>query len=53
MGGRIAAPAAFAHDDRRQVKVERLADARLDTAIGSATADDDRVAPQRWRRNSE
>src|SRR5215469_5260915 len=46
MGGRIAAPAAFAHYDRREVQVEGLAHTRLDAAIGSATADNDRVAPQ-------
>src|SRR5438067_13044169 len=44
--GHIAAPAAFAHDDRCDVAVEGLADAGLDTAIGGAAADDDRVAPQ-------
>jgi len=44
MGGCVAAPAAFAHHDRREVEVEGLADARLDAAIGSAAADDDGVA---------
>jgi hypothetical protein len=43
-GGRVAAPAALAHDDRREVEAEGLADARLDAAIGGAAADDD-VAP--------
>jgi len=46
MRGRVAAPATFAHHDRREVEVERLADARLDAAIGGAAADDDDVAPQ-------
>src|SRR5438067_12283706 len=46
VGGRIAAPAAFAYDDRCDIAVEGLADAGLDTAIGGAAADDDRVAPQ-------
>ena len=40
MRGRIAAPAALAHHDSGEVEVERLADARLDTAIGGAAADD-------------
>src|SRR5215471_1995798 len=37
---RIAAPAAFAHDDRGEIQVEGLANARLDAAIGGAAADD-------------
>jgi hypothetical protein len=47
VGGRVAAPAAFAHHDRREVEVEGFADARLDAALGGAAADDDRVTPQR------
>src|ERR1700731_2792699 len=43
VGGRIAAPAAFADHDRGEVEVEGLADARLDAAIGGAAADDDDV----------
>src|ERR1700738_1190583 len=46
VGGRVAAPAAFAYHDTRKVEVEGLADARLDAAIGGATADDDSVTPQ-------
>src|SRR6185437_6172448 len=42
----IAAPATFAHDDRRDVAVEGFADARLDTAVCRAAADEDRVATQ-------
>jgi len=38
VGDRVAAPAAFAHDDRGEVEVEGLADARLDAAIGGAAA---------------
>jgi len=46
VGGRIAAPAAIAHYHRREVEVEGLPDAGLDTAIGGTAANDDRVAPQ-------
>src|SRR3984885_9465783 len=46
VGRRVAAPAAFARNHRRQIEVEGLPDARLDAAIGGATADDDGVAPQ-------
>src|SRR6266550_2383914 len=42
----IAAPAAVARDDRRNIEVEGLADAGFDAAVGGAAADDDRVAPQ-------
>src|SRR5215510_8550634 len=43
MGGRVAAPAAFAHHDTGKVEVEGCADARLDAAIGGPAADDYRV----------
>src|SRR4029077_19764354 len=46
VGGLVAAPAAFAHHDRRDVAIERLAHAGLDPAIGRAAADDYDVAPQ-------
>src|ERR1700674_4217272 len=46
VGGRVAAPAAFAYHDTCKVEVEGLADARLDAAIGGAAADDDGVTPQ-------
>jgi hypothetical protein len=46
MGVHVAAPAALAHHDTREVEVKSLANARLDAAIGGAAADDDNVAPQ-------
>src|SRR3984893_2649076 len=46
VGGRIAAPAAFAPHDTGEVRGEGAADARLDAAIGGAAADDDDVPPQ-------
>ena len=51
VGGRVAAPAAFAHYDRREVEVEGLTDTCLYAAIGSAAADDDSVA-RNMRRSS-
>src|SRR5215472_14199131 len=44
--GRVAAPAAFANDNRRDVEVEGLANARFYAAIGGAAADYDDVAPE-------
>src|SRR5215472_6718185 len=38
VGGRIVAPAAIAHYHRGEVEVEGLAHARLDAAIGGASA---------------
>jgi hypothetical protein len=46
LGGRIAAPAAFAHDDKGEVEIEGLARTRFNAAICGATANDDHVAPQ-------
>ena len=46
MRRRVAAPTALAHDDGREVQVERLAHAGLDAAIGRAAADDDGIAPE-------
>ena len=40
MRGRVAAPAALAHDNGCEVEIESLADACLDTSIGGAATDD-------------
>src|SRR6185437_11320008 len=44
--GRVAAPAAFAHDDGGKVEVECLPDTRFHAAIGGAAADQNGIPSQ-------